>query len=47
MKDLGKKHSFEVIASEINIPLHEIEHTMKHLKDWVAPGKTLFWGISN
>jgi hypothetical protein len=37
-KDLGKKDPFEVVASEVNIPLAEIEHTIKHLKEWMKPG---------
>jgi len=36
-QDLGKKSPQEVLCSEINLPLVELEHTMKHLKHWMEP----------
>jgi len=36
-KDLGKQLDFEVLSSEINIPLNEMEYTIKHLKSWMSP----------
>eukprot|EP01116_Phalansterium_solitarium_P018670 TRINITY_DN5032_c0_g1_i2.p1 TRINITY_DN5032_c0_g1~~TRINITY_DN5032_c0_g1_i2.p1 ORF type:complete len:528 (+),score=207.20 TRINITY_DN5032_c0_g1_i2:157-1740(+) len=36
-KDLGKQSAQEVFASEINIPLTDIEHTISHLKSWMRP----------
>jgi hypothetical protein len=37
-KDLGKAVSFEVVGSEINIPLSELAETISHLKSWLQPG---------
>eukprot|EP01126_Amoeba_proteus_P015975 TRINITY_DN172_c0_g1_i3.p1 TRINITY_DN172_c0_g1~~TRINITY_DN172_c0_g1_i3.p1 ORF type:complete len:381 (-),score=41.55 TRINITY_DN172_c0_g1_i3:735-1877(-) len=36
-KDLGKAVVFEVIGSEINIPLSELDDTLHNLKDWASP----------
>jgi len=36
-QDLGKKDTQEVLSSEINIPLAELDHTIAHLKHWMRP----------
>jgi hypothetical protein len=38
--DLGKRNPQEVISSEITIPLVELDHTIKHLYDWLRPGNS-------
>ncbi len=38
-KDLHKS-AFEAYATEIGILLHSLQHTLKHLKRWMAPRKT-------
>lgn len=37
LQDLGKAVAFEIIGSEINIPLTELDETMRHLKRWLKP----------
>ncbi|PRP88750.1 aldehyde dehydrogenase [Planoprotostelium fungivorum] len=36
-KDLGKQVEFEVLASEINLPLNELDETIKNLDKWLSP----------
>lgn len=36
-KDLGKKHPQEVIVTEVNIPLTELDHLISSLYSWMQP----------
>lgn len=37
-KDLGKQMDMEVLSSEYNLPLAEIDENIAHLKSWMKPG---------
>jgi len=37
-KDLGKQMDMEVISSEYNLVLAELDETVDHLKSWMKPG---------
>jgi acyl-CoA reductase-like NAD-dependent aldehyde dehydrogenase len=38
-QDLGKKNPFEVVATEINLVVAEIEENLHHVDEWVQPEK--------
>jgi hypothetical protein len=38
--DLGKKHDQEVLVTEYNMPVQEIEENIAHLASWMQPGSS-------
>eukprot|EP01127_Copromyxa_protea_P017794 TRINITY_DN5476_c0_g1_i1.p1 TRINITY_DN5476_c0_g1~~TRINITY_DN5476_c0_g1_i1.p1 ORF type:complete len:249 (+),score=55.57 TRINITY_DN5476_c0_g1_i1:31-777(+) len=40
-KDLGKAVTFEVVSSEINLPLGELAETLSHLSSWLKPERVV------